>query len=295
MKNTIEYFYNIKVLKIHQNGKVYYFEHEGYNYILEPVELDFLNEIYELSSYLYNNNILVHQIVPAREALTIKFNELNYILLKVYIEKRNITYEDIFKINAITLTKRENRLRRDDWYTLWTNKNDYFEYQMSQVGKKYPNLKESFSYCIGISENAIQLFNSVSKEKISLNLSHKRIKSNYTTYELYNPLNFVIDYRIRDVSEYFKDLFFNDKLDVNDIYNYLYYNNLSYEESVLFFSRLIYPSFYFDIYEEVLLNNISDDKVSNLNNKIIEYEDIIKKVYYYLKNNNKLPEISWLN
>ena len=29
MKNTIEYFYNIKVLKIHQNGKVYYFEHEG--------------------------------------------------------------------------------------------------------------------------------------------------------------------------------------------------------------------------------------------------------------------------
>ena len=177
----------------------------------------------------------MHQVVPAREALTIKFNELNYILLKVYIEKRNITYEDIFKINAITLTKRENRLRRDDWYTLWTNKNDYFEYQMSQVGKKYPNLKESFSYCIGISENAIQLFNSVSKEKLSLNLSHKRIKSNYTTYELYNPLNFVIDYRIRDVSEYFKDLFFNDKLDINDIYNYLYYNNLSYDESVLFF------------------------------------------------------------
>ena len=40
-----------------------------------------------------------------------------------------------------------------------------------------------------------------------VSVSHKRIGKNSTLYDLYNPLNLIIDYKARDAAEYFKDLF----------------------------------------------------------------------------------------
>jgi len=296
MKNAIEYYYDIKVSRIHQNSKNYYFSNEGYNYLILPFEdIESLKNIYEISNYLYVN-MLSHQIIPTKEnQLFITQNDINYVLLKVYINKSSIDYNQIFKLNSIAFNKMENMLRRDDWYKLWTDKVDYFEYQLSQIGKKFPLIRESFSYYIGLAENAIILFNMTNKEKLNIVLSHRRIKKDSTTYDLYNPLNFVIDYRVRDISEYFKDAFFSNKDIYSDIYNYLLYNNLSYEESCLFFSRLMYPSYYFDMYEKILIDNTDEKELNKILSKTIQYEKLLKKVYYLLKENNKLPQIEWLN
>lgn len=296
MKNTIEHYYDIKVSRIHQNRKNYYFVVDTYNYLLLPYDdIDSLNTIYELSNYLYTN-MLSHQIIMTKNSeLYINVNEEKYVLLKIYIEKTKINYNEIFKLNSITFNKSQNILRRDDWYTLWTNKIDYFEYQINQMGKKYPLIRESFSYYSSLAENAITLFKITNKEKLNICLSHKRISYNSTTYDLFNPLNFVLDYRVRDICEYFKDCFFNNKEIYNDIQNYLFYNNLSYEESCLFFSRLLFPSYYFDIYEKILIENIEEKELNKIISKAIDYENILKKVYYFLKSNNKLPNIEWLN
>ena len=294
MKNTIEYYYNINVSRIHQNGKKYYFLNEGYNYFFIPFEdIDSLPVLYEISNYLYN---VSHQIVITKENnLFVSINDENYVLLKMINNKKNIDYNDIFKLNTITFNKTDNILRRDDWYKLWTEKIDYFEYQINQMGKKYPIIRQSFSYYVGLAENAIILFNITNKDKLNICLSHKRIKHNSTTYDLYNPLNYVIDYRIRDICEYFKDCFFNNKDIYTDIQNYLFYNNLNYEESCLFFSRLLFPSYYFDLYENILIDNIDENELNRIISKSIEYENLLKKVYYFLRQNNKLPLIEWLS
>lgn len=296
MKNTIEYYYNINVSRIHQNSKKYYFTHEGFNYFFIPYdEIELLPTIYELSNYLYSS-MLSHQIIMNKDnGLFVNVNDENYVLLKMNSDKKNIDYNDIFKLNTIAFNKNQNILRRDDWYKLWTEKIDYFEYQINQIGKKYPLIRQSFSYYVGLAENAIMLFNVTDKDKLNICLSHKRIKHNSTTYDLYNPLNYVIDYRIRDICEYFKDCFFNNKEIYNDIEKYLYYNNLNYEESCLFFSRLLFPSYYFDMYENILLGNIEEVELNKVTNKSIEYENLLKKVYYFLKQNNKLPLIEWLS
>lgn len=297
MKNLIEYYYDMKVSKIHQRGRKYYFYYNGFDYILMESEfLDTLEYIKSLSDYLYGINILVQTIVPTKNmALYVSTNNLNYVLLKVNSKQAKINYNDIFKLNTITFKNELNPLRRDNWYELWTNKVDYFEYQLSQIGKKYKLIKDSFSYYVGLAENAILIFNLTDKKNLNLTLSHKRLNYNATTIELYNPLNFVIDYRVRDICEYFKSCFFND-ININeDIIKYLEYNNLNEMESCIFFSRMLYPSYYFDLYEKILIEGLSEDELNKIINKADDYEKLLKKVYYLLKQNNKLPNIDWLN
>lgn len=296
MKNTIQYYYNIEASRIHQKDKMYYFSNNGNNYMLILVEeLEIVNYIYNISKYLNNFNIS-HQIINTKyNQIYVEIQEEKYVLLKTLNYKNEITYNEIFKMNSIVFEKKDNILRRDDWYKLWTDKIDYFEYQVSQGGKKYPLITESFSYYIGLAENAIMLYNQTNKENLNICLSHKRIKYKHTTNELYNPFNFVVDYRVRDVCEYFKDTFFYKNDICNDIYNYITYNNLNYDESCLFFSRLLYPSYYFDIYEKIVANEIEEKELKKILLKVSEYEILLKKVYYLLRQNNKLPEIHWLN
>ena len=46
---------------------------------------------------------------------------------------------------------------------MWIRKIDYFEYQISQFGKKYPIIRESFNYYVGLAENGISLLNKAMK------------------------------------------------------------------------------------------------------------------------------------
>lgn len=295
MKNAIEYYYDIQIFKIHQNKKNYYFNYLNDNYIfIEIYDISNIDALYYLSIYLYNNRMSHLIITTKNNNKYVQINEKYYVLLKLCCDKRKISYADIFNLNSLMFYK-NNVLRHDEWGIMWENKIDNFEYQLSQNGKKYPIIRESFAYFAGLSENAIQLFNMVDKDKTSIFLSHRRIKYDTTTIELYNPLNYILDYRVRDVCEYFKSCFFKGINIYNDIEAYLYYNNLNKEESYLFFSRLLFPSYYFDIYEKVLSGEVDEFEIKKILDKMQDFENVLKKVYYLLKQNNKLPIIEWLN
>lgn len=293
MKNALNYYYGLEVVNIHQKDKKFYFKHDNHEYIFTQCDLDNIDKIYEISNKLNQMGIYCHQIIlnNANQIIT-KVNNENYVLMKIYVQKTKINLNDIINFNNINFN--DQSLKIADWYDLWTEKIDYFEYQISQMGKKYPLIRKSFSYYIGLAENAISLVRSVSKDNLYYSLGHRRINFKDSLHELYNPSNFIVDLRIRDICEYFKSSFFN-RIDIeNDIIAYLTYNNLNYNESCYFMARMLFPTYYFDTYEKIINNDIDEIKINNITSLVNEYEMLLKTIYSYLRRKVNLPALEWL-
>jgi len=291
MKNTLNYYYGLEISNIHQKNNNYYFNLNNYDYIFIKVDSTDISEIYDLSIQLNQMGVPSHIIILNKENnILTKINNDNYVLLKVQVNKSKINLNEIINFNNINIPIKNSK--KLDWFHLWTNKIDYLEYQINQIGKKYPLLTESFGYYSGLAENAIALIKTIDTSKLPIALCHRRVLNSYTTYDLYNPLEFIIDSRIRDVCEYFKNDFFNG--DVIQISSYLNYNNLNYEESVAFLARMMFPTYYFDMYEKIINNEIDEIKLNYILKKTNEYERLLASIYNYFKFKNNIQEIEWL-
>ena len=275
MKNVINYYYNLYPDNIFQNAQGYYFyiNETRYIFIKYDKEIAKINKIYNMHLEMLNNKMYVHPIVLNinGKPLTIVEN-IPYILMKTIYYKGKITIENILAFSNIVIGKEAYNPGK-----LWEIKNDYLEYQISMLGKKHPLIKESFSYFIGLGETAISLVNNLNKEYIDKVYAHERITSNYTIFDLYNPLNIKVDSKIRDISEYFKQNFFNNKNIDSDLHYYLTGAKLNNEEYILFFARMLYPTHYFDIYEEIITEREKEETLLIIIDKVDEYEQILKK------------------
>lgn len=296
MKNAINYFYNLTPSSIHQRGKIYYFRVEENPYVLVPCDnVQESQAIYEFSTQLLKMGFPVHQIILNNSSqIVTKINQEDYVLMRIFIPKSEIHFDDIMQLNGIQIPNLPNQLRRDDWYILWTKKVDYLEYQISQIGKKYPLIIESFSYYIGLAENAITLIQMVDKENLYLTLNHRRICHGDNSYRLFNPFNLIIDLRIRDACDYFKSCFFKNKNIDFLLQQYLSSSNLTKEEYQCFFARMLFPTYYFDVYEKIISLELEEKDLLPIIEKADEYEQLLRRVYAYIANFGVLPEIEWL-
>lgn len=302
MKNAIVFYYNLAPVNIHQKGKSFSFTINDENYILLPVENrnSDINKLYEMSLNLFWQSIYVHQFVFNKDLNLITIiNDLPYALFKVYInDNRKITLDDIYNFNRSLINDDALKPRQQQWYELWIRKIDYFEYQVNQLGKKHPLIRESFSYFVGLSENAIALVRNIPKAETIV--AHTRITQDDTLFDLYNPLNLIIDSKVRDACEYFKSCFFNtngpleEEMLFDDIKYYIQNNRLTVDECLLFLGRMIYPSYYFDIYEVILQNNDKEKSLLKIISKVDEYEYLLQQIYLYLRTIMNVPEIEWL-
>lgn len=76
------------------------------------------------------------------------------------IRNRIIVYDDIINFHYIPNDRKIlEKLDKSSWSTYWEQKIDYFEYQFSSLASKYPLLDESFSFYIGLWENAVSYYN----------------------------------------------------------------------------------------------------------------------------------------
>lgn len=292
MKNAINYYYGLYPENIHQNEKGYYFEYNNTRYFFtkylgNPKEIE---KIYNMHLQLLNQNFYIHPIVlnNQNQILTQINNEPYILMITIYYEGK-ITINDILYFSKTY----SNIQTKEDWGELWSQKNDYLEYQISMLGQKHKIIRDSFSYYIGLGETAIQLVNSLEKTSVPLVFAHRRIGNNDTKFDLYNPLNITVDYQVRDMAEYLKNRFFNGE-DINEELS-LYLNNtkLSTYEYYLFLARLIYPTYYFDLYEEIITDRKKDEEIKKITDKVSDFEKIIKTVYLYYK--SFLPiKIDWL-
>lgn len=303
MKNNIMYYYNLNIDNIYQNNDYFYFDigNERYELVIYTRDIKEQQAIFELNRKMVISNTLVHEIIPNKDNYIVTIiNSIPYILYKVYINKEK-------EISLLELTHLSNYsfeyndiLKRDNWNILWGKKIDYLEYQVNQTGKKHPILVDSFSYFIGLAENAISYIKNtsieVSKEQTDIDvISHRKLKESDKLNCIYDPLNIVIDHKSRDLAEYIKISFFKNNKDIfNELNIYFSNNYFSLYGIRILFARILYPSFYFDIYEEIMLGKRKESDILNITNKINKYEEYLRNIYFYLRKFYNIPEVEWL-
>ncbi len=299
MKNAISYYYNLYPNDIHQIDNKYYFIIDDSYYVLTIYTRDIkeLEDIYKLSNDLLKNGIYNHQIILNKDnSILTTVNNIPYILMRLYDDmKKDVELEHLITFSTITnYIEKNKKLRRENWSELWSNKIDYFEYQVNQFGKKYPIIRDSFAYFVGLVENGIMLYNTLKISEKNLTVSHERINQKSTLFDLYNPLNFVFDYPVRDISEYLKFMFIEGKDVFEYLKTYIAYYQYDKDVLILLFIRMMYPSFYFDTYEEIMAGNSNEEKLKPIISKALEYEQLLKDLYKYLNYYINMPDIEWL-
>lgn len=301
MKNNIMYYYNLKIDNITQNNNNYYFtiNNDNYCFTIYTRDIKESNEIYKLNKYMLSSNILVHEIILNKDNYVVTIiNNIPYILYKIYINKnRKLTINELTYLSNYTYQV-DKILTRNNWNILWSNKIDYFEYQINQMGKKYPILVDTFAYFTGLAENAISYVKYTTLEtqiETSDNpvISHRKI--NNTIESLYNPLNIILDHKSRDIAEYIKLSFLNKNTNIYQELDSYFSNNYYSEYGLrLLYARIIYPSFYFDMYEQIIQGLRKESDLLNIVTLLDDYELYLKEMYYYLKKYHNIPEIDWI-
>lgn len=303
MKNILAFYYSLHPIEISHVNNMYFFEYLGNNYVFCPFDrpLSDVDSLYKINKQMVSRNLLVHEIVINNENSILTYiNSIPYILMEIYVNKNVvITLADICHINNNSINiECDEVINRYNWVILWETKNDYFEAQINEIGKKYPNLCNYANYYIGLAENAISYVRLAIKQEgqAAISVCHKRINCDDTLFSLYNPLNYVCDYKVRDISEYVKNAFFCGKDAYNIVVTYFKNNYLTYKEVLLFYGRLIYPSYFFDKYDDIVNNDLPENTIEDIINKSDEYENFLLNVYMYISKlyNKYIPAIDWI-
>ncbi len=303
MKENILYAYHINPIDLKDyphfstftyNDKTYYFSLVKRDEKNFKILLEVMQELQRRKSNIFPF------IMNVFGSYLTKVDNKNYVLIEMTDEKKEYDLFDIINFQKEYLvTPKVESLYQNNWENLWSSKVDYLEYQMSELGKNVPTLLNSFSYYVGLAENAISYINSLNrrfpKEHSMLVLAHKRVVYPNLRLNFDNPLNLLFDVCERDIGEYLKNLFFyNAKDALIDLKAYIDVRKPSAYQMGLLFARLLYPSYYFDVHEKVLEDNLDADEVLFYTDKVNEYEQFLKDSYSLMNQYVPLEKIDWL-
>lgn len=303
MKELLIKYYNVNENIIEENSRCLFIKNNK-KYLFLPFERseEEFSELFSLNEELMNKHIPTSLFILNKQNnyITIEDN-LKYILLEMPLENQEYNVLDMMKFhNQLVISSKKSILYRNKWAELWSKKIDYFEYQVRELGRDKPIILNSFSYYSGLAEIAISYINSTIKkhqptisEKITL--QRKRINFPNLSCDYFNPLNYIIDLEVRDIASYFKSLFFESKENLKiEINAYFKNKKLSLYGYQLLYARLIYPSFYFDIYESVMEGKKEEKELLNIINQVDDYEIFLKEMFYLLRNFAPIDPIEWL-
>ncbi|HIS39190.1 MAG TPA: hypothetical protein IAB45_06785 [Candidatus Onthousia faecavium] len=298
MKNSLFYYYQLNVQKLIKNKNYYFFEDDNYFYYLYLINrpLSYIGELAKLNNMLVNSKFMF--IVPNinRDIVSL-INNRYYVLLR---NNKNLysPIEDIYNPYYCTpdMTKL-TLLNHSNWESLWSSKIDYFEYQKDYIKIKYPLLYKSLDYYIGLSEIALSYFNTINNREghhFPDNFVISRRRINLKDNSFYNPLNIVIDHRARDIGNYLQYIFLENSYTYEEIGDFLNALNLNNYQYSLVMARIIFPSFYFDIYENIINGYEKETKILNILKRNREYERYLKTIYFLINKNQSISRIDWL-
>lgn len=305
MKETIEYYYNLNVDNLEELDGKYHFKihNQDYFFVFFNRSLDELKDILGVCEEMIKKGIMPHYILlNINNSPLTKINDYYYILFSLTNigEKYDIFYmTDV--MNKLALNPTKSSLYRNNWDLLWSEKIDYFEYQVRELAIKKNVVKSTFSYYIGMSENAISYVRSTNLKYGSnfggkIVLSHRRIF--YPNYKLnyLNPLSFIFDIEVRDIAEYLKAMFFKEEVSevLDELSSYLKIKELNIYEYQMLMARLLYPTFYFDAYDDVMNKDKDEEELVNIIKKCQDYELFLKKAYLEISKYANIEKITWL-
>ena len=304
MKETLEYYYGLDIESIEELDGKYHFkiENQDYFFVFYNRGIEELEDIINVSNEMVKKGINVHKILVNRNnSFLTKVGEYNYILFAVSNLNEEYDIFDMVKISEkLILNNNKSNLYRNNWGTLWSEKIDYFEYQVRELSIEKDVVKNSFSYYVGMAENAISYVNNTNMkyggDAYRIVLSHRRVF--YPNYKLnyLNPLSFVFDLEVRDIAEYLKAMFFKKDISfcLDELSSYLKIRHLSLYEYQMLYARLLYPTYYFDVYESVMNKNGDEEQLVNIIKKCDSYEEFLKKAYLEISKYAKIDKIEWI-
>lgn len=323
MKNAVSYYYNLSIDSFSSSNSNYYIKSGGETFmfyktykstkeITEVYKLfNNINNSYSLNKTVYryfhriilNKDYLPYTMVDNNYYVLLKLSNINNDYISIYDVKNmiNSSSENIFFDNQ--LLKDSYSLMRFDWENLWKSKIDYIEYQLAHLGVEYNMIFPIVHYFIGMGENAIYYVNRIfqimiSKElnfdfKKKITLCHRRLCCDTKLFDFFNPFNIVIDHYSRDVAEYLKSSFINDSYDFNTIEAFIDELSFSDIDFNLLFARLLFPSFFLDLYIDGI-NSGNFDFLLNIKNRCLEYQLFLKTIYSVIGKRAQLFKVDWL-
>ena len=304
MKEIINYYYNFDIIDTEEHSNYTSFKYlgEDFYFVFFNRTEEELRDLVTLTNELKLNGIRCHDIIINRlgNVLT-KVGDNYYILLKINSSKNEeINFITLCEyIDKLKLNSTNSKLYRNNWGELWSKKIDYFEYQIKELGKDKSIILDSFSYYIGLAENAISYVNKINRvigisENDNIVLSHRRVFYPNTNLNYLNPLSFIFDLEVRDIAGYLKIEFFNGEDSLLDLITYLKIKKLTQYSYHMLYARLLYPSYYFDIYEDIMNNGADEEKLIPIIKKVEDYEIFLKEAYYEISKYTNLERIDWL-
>ena len=295
MNNLLNYYYNINIIdiiKLDQNYLI--FDDNSNNYLLYKInEYNNINNTIKILSNLKITNKYSYILKNINNKYITNIDNINYVLLFIKgIINEEITLKDIIN-NTNEYQYFDNKINIVD---LWSKKLDYLEYQVSELAKNNIELLNSFSLFLGIGENAISFIdiNNINFNNIRSSLMHYRINNKELNINFYNIINTIIDYNVRDYSEYLKIKCLNNEDISNDIITIVNKTNLNNDELKYFYARLLFPTIYFDTVEEILLKEKEESSLDIFINNLNNYYNMLNEVYLEIKKRISIDIPLWI-
>lgn len=278
MKNLIIYFYGIVPDKIKTTNAGYYIYANEREYFLKE-NARTIEELYELYNLSKESSVLHKIVINKYNMILSQVDSREYILLEIRtFENRKINLDDILELSRIEITGKFKHINRNNWRMMWINKLDYLEYNFQEFEK---DLIKYFDYNIGLAENGLQILMHI--DNTSQHMCHINLNSETRIIEFYDPTNIVLDTRVRDICEFYRNIIDDNPNKIEE----LPLKMLDDKEKTLLFVRTLFNKEYFDI----LMNRIEID-VNKIYEKMKNHELAIRILYKKLK--EFLPEIEWL-
>ena len=295
MNNAILFFYNINISNVRKINKNYYFNYLNNNYGIYFYNRDILDAptLYLLNLELLNKGLIGYEIIPTNTREILFIYEGNYyILMKIpNIRNRTINYNDILDFNFEIDRGKYRGLDKSNWSLSWSNKIDFIDYQFEQMKNKYSILDNAIDYFIGVWENAISYYNDNVRDLGKKYVCHKRINVNMDLLEFLNPLNYVIDYKERDIGEYLKSYVTTKNYSISSFD--IVFKHLSRNSVILLISRLLFPSYFFDLYEKIIVDKLDEKEVLKVIDKKSNIIHLLKYIFDRYRDFN-IPYIDWI-
>lgn len=277
MKEFIEYNYDLRCDDLAILNNLLYFKHLDKFYIISNFNRDEV-EFEKVLNYLISNNLKSLKVVMNKKGSYIsEFNGKKYVVMESDFENEIID----FPICIGGLINENNY-----WNEIWENRVVQLEKHKSELSLN-KDIFYILNYYIGLIEICIYNYNLLIRkygQKNGLSIQHNRIEFPMYSFSYYNPVNYLFDFEFRDFAEYLKMRFFysdfstDEAISVIDNYNF---DNFSIN---MFFVRLIYPTYFLELYDMQNKNNVYSDLFYDLLKKSSQYENFILKLITAMSN-----------
>lgn len=271
MKEFIEYNYDLRCDDLAILNNLLYFKHLDKFYIISNFNRDEV-EFEKVLNYLISNSLKSLKVVMNKKGSYIsEFNGKKYVVMESDCENEIID----FPICIGGLINENNY-----WNEIWENRVVQLEKHKSELSLN-KDIFYILNYYIGLIEICIYNYNLLIRkygQKNGLSFQHNRIEFPMYSFSYYNPVNYLFDFEFRDFAEYLKMRFFysdfstDEAISVIDNYNF---DNFSIN---MFFVRLIYPTYFLELYDMQNKNNVYSDLFYDLLKKSSQYENFILKL-----------------